>query len=311
MAAIAAPAPCWGATPTTPAATSLADIMAVEAISSQAKHSQISELASLLPHLSKQDVTLLLSLSQHDVAVALNKAFDLGEQGLEALLHPPLIQTQAESDHDLAVALSLAGQVDQATAAAAEDVKERDLALPIKPAGIMRHDKALSEQYNSDRLSGRPGVGDLANLKISNRVYNSLSNMNHRRTAKGMEKHGGGRAKGTQTQRSTTDGVFDQKTKQIIMSLMNKEVLESMGGVIATGKEASCYSAFGVGVPRVHDTYGGRNNKHKNNSRKMDDAEDPKVGDRAVKKVPCSGFVKSSSTCSTLLNVIPSIAKNV
>ena len=52
-------------------------------------------------------------MSHNDVAQAIAKAFELGTEGLELLLRPP--KSQEDIDHDLAVALSLAGDVDQTT----------------------------------------------------------------------------------------------------------------------------------------------------------------------------------------------------
>ena len=213
-------------------------------------------LSELLPHLSTSDCEALLQLSHNDVAQAITKAFELGHEGLELLLRPP--KSQEDIDHDLAVALSLAGDVDQTTTATPDPeddtvlrAEDCELSTPVKPRGIMRHDKGLSEQYNAARLSGRPGVGDLQGTKISNRVYNTLSNLNHRKSnmKKGCSTSGGGGRKDTTSalNNGTSEGVLDQRTRKIVMALINKNVLDSMGGVIATGKEASAFAAYGVG----------------------------------------------------------------
>jgi serine/threonine-protein kinase RIO1 len=90
--------------------------------------------------------------------------------------------------------------------------------------------------------------------KISNKVYNSLSSkLIHRKTAKGMQVHGGSRV--SKETRETSEGVLDQRTRKVIMSFINQEVLEKMGGVLATGKEASAYAAYGVGKPLPSDDH--------------------------------------------------------
>ena len=242
---------------TGPAPTqSLSDIMANEQNQHQQHLHKCHSLSELLPHLSTSDCEALLQLSHNDVAQAITKAFELGTEGLELLLRPP--KSQEDIDHDLAVALSLAGDVDQTTTATPEPeddtvlrAEDCELSTPVKPRGIMRHDKGLSEQYNAARLSGRPGVGDLQGTKISNRVYNTLSNLNHRKSnmKKGCSTSGGGGRKDTTSalNNGTSEGVLDQRTRKIVMALINRNVLDSMGGVIATGKEASAFAAYGVG----------------------------------------------------------------
>ena len=256
--AVAPKASPWGApigaTLSTTTTLSLSEIMAQENNQQKIQHTKCIELQSILPHLSQDSCLKLLQLSDNNIETAITKAFDLGATALELLLNPP--KTQEELDHDLAIALSLAENVEQElTSSTNVDIEEREEELPIKPSGIMRHDKALSEKYNAARLSGRKGVGDLShtNIQLSNKVYNSLKHMNHRKTAKGMLTHGGGRV--SQETRGTSEGVLDQRTRKIVMNLINKEVLESLGGVIATGKEASAFSAYGVGVPIKMENY--------------------------------------------------------
>ena len=289
MTAVASP---WGnsAATTTTSAPSLSDIMATEHKQQQQQSDICSELLLILPHLSKNDAAKLLSICNNELSAAISKAFDLGEQGLELLLHPP--KSQEDIDHDLAVALSLAGEVDQTTSATtATDLIDNEeeevfdsLNEPVRPFGVMRHDKLLSEQYNSARLSGRPGVGDLGGTKISNRVYNSLSRMSHNKMGKKkgcLTSGGGGRGVSKDTTSGTSEGVLDQRTRKIILNLINKEVLESMGGVIATGKEASAYSAFGVGVPVVVNDES-CNQKKEDNDVDDDAVEDGTAEDGAV-----------------------------
>ena len=256
MAAVASP---WGA-PTAPSArshpVSLTDIMAVEHNQQTLDVSKRDELQTILPHLTSEESKKLLDLCHNNVSEAVTKAFDLGEAGLAELLHPP--KTREELDHDLAVALSLAGDEDQTVVTTKEEPVEQEDELPIKPTGIHRHDKDLSERYNAARLSSRAGVGNLMGTKISNKVYNSLSSkLIHRKTAKGMQVHGGSRV--SKETRETSEGVLDQRTRKVIMSFINQEVLEKMGGVIATGKEASAYAAFGVGTPLPCDDLGHAN----------------------------------------------------
>ena len=255
MASITSP---WGSSSSSsspsPSPAAMSDIMAQAINEESLQKSQCDELMLLLPHLCLEAATLLLTDATFEEAV--NKAFDIGEQALSDLLNPP--KTQEQLDHDMAVAMALAGDTDQqhqleSTLSTTRDVEEREDELPIRPTGIMRHDKELSEKYNTARLSGRKGIGDLShsNIKISNKVYNSLSRtLHHRKTAKGMQTHGGSRV--SKESRGTSDsGVLDQRTRKIVMHLINKQILESLSGVIATGKEASAYAAFGVGIPLV------------------------------------------------------------
>ena len=124
---------------------------------------------------------------------------------------------------------------------------------PVRPSGIGKHDHDMCGLYNAHRLSTRAGVGTLdAGTRISGKVYNKmqahLGGKSSRKMQKGMT-HRGRVAK--ETRGTSGAGVLDQRTRQIVLALLNDSTIDSVGGVIATGKEASAFTARGVGFPLV------------------------------------------------------------
>ena len=108
---------------------------------------------------------------------------------------------------------------------------------------ISKHDLVLSAKLNGSKVMNFPpefdtGDGHNFEFRLSNKVFNQLkmhSLAEEKRNNRLHDKH----------DKSTAVMSLDPKTKLILFKLVNADILESIGGVISTGKEATILYASG------------------------------------------------------------------
>jgi RIO kinase 3 len=101
---------------------------------------------------------------------------------------------------------------------------------------ISKHDIALSGKRNASKVMNFPpefetGDGHGINMSLSNSVFNTLKVHSMHESKRSGRLH-------DKTEKSTTELAIDSKTRLILYKLVNNDILESIGGVISTGKEA-------------------------------------------------------------------------
>ncbi|KAK7091124.1 serine/threonine-protein kinase RIO3-like [Littorina saxatilis] len=109
-----------------------------------------------------------------------------------------------------------------------------------------KHDKVICGRKNAERLMEFPpefesGDGEGMDMQLPNRVYNKLkkhSIAENKRSTRHSDKK----------EQSTAEHVLDPKTRTKVFRLVNRGVIESLGGVIAGGKESLVFQAKGGSV---------------------------------------------------------------
>ncbi len=106
---------------------------------------------------------------------------------------------------------------------------------------ISKHDILLTSRHNASKMNFFPPDFDTGDshgfdMRLSNKVYNELK-LHSEKSKKPRS--------GDKQDRSTNVISLDPKTKLILFKLVNADVLESVGGVISTGKEATIFYAPG------------------------------------------------------------------
>jgi len=101
---------------------------------------------------------------------------------------------------------------------------------------ISKHDPKLCGKRNAERVMNFPPdfeTGDAhgINMSLSNKVFNELKVHSIHEDKRHNRMH-------DKSEKSTTEMALDPKTRVILYKLVNNEILESVGGVISTGKEA-------------------------------------------------------------------------
>ncbi|PAA93645.1 hypothetical protein BOX15_Mlig033865g1, partial [Macrostomum lignano] len=142
-----------------------------------------------------------------------------------------------------------------------EDAEEEDWRMPSKPSaeaapgsrrrnrgggpGVdfrTKHDAELTGRRNADKLSEfglgfREGDTSGLNVRLNNRVFNSLkqhAELSERRQARVHDKQ----------ERSTAESALDEKTRSVLFKLVNAGRFDSLGGIVATGKESVVLHAY-------------------------------------------------------------------
>lgn len=109
---------------------------------------------------------------------------------------------------------------------------------------ISKHDLLLNYRHNASKIINlfppefETGDSHGIDMKLSNQVYNTLkmhSQSEKRRINRVNDKQ----------DKSTHMMTLDPKTKLILFKLVNADILDSIGGVISTGKEATIFYAPG------------------------------------------------------------------
>lgn len=130
------------------------------------------------------------------------------------------------------------------------EARERD--DPVIPAcgyvkhgkGIVtKHDLAISGRKNAERIMNLPpgintGDGGGFDMHLSNKVYNKLQ-----RAA--IKENKGKNRVHDKVEKATAEMALDPNTRLLIFKLVNNAILESVNGVISSGKEAVVIHAKG------------------------------------------------------------------
>jgi len=108
---------------------------------------------------------------------------------------------------------------------------------------VTKHDKELSQRTNAKRIMEFPpgihtGDGGGFDMQISNNVYNKIrdfSNKEDKRKYRITDKE----------ERAVAEQAVDPKTRVLLFKLVNGGILDSINGVVSTGKEAVIMHADG------------------------------------------------------------------
>jgi RIO kinase 3 len=108
---------------------------------------------------------------------------------------------------------------------------------------ISKHDTTLNGRHNANKVMKFPpefetGDNHSIDMRLPNNVYNTLKSHSiheEKRANRLNDKH----------DKSTNEMSLDPKTRLIIFKFINSNVLETLGGVISTGKEATIFYAEG------------------------------------------------------------------
>ncbi|CAF0964900.1 unnamed protein product [Brachionus calyciflorus] len=109
---------------------------------------------------------------------------------------------------------------------------------------ISKHDLLLNYRHNASKVMNlfppdfETGDGHGINMKLSNQVYNTLKNHSQAQKSRINRLH-------DKQDKSTNVMSLDPKTKLILFKLVNADILDSIGGVISTGKEATIFYSQG------------------------------------------------------------------
>eukprot|EP01104_Vermistella_antarctica_P008130 TRINITY_DN2032_c0_g4_i1.p1 TRINITY_DN2032_c0_g4~~TRINITY_DN2032_c0_g4_i1.p1 ORF type:complete len:651 (-),score=205.00 TRINITY_DN2032_c0_g4_i1:192-2144(-) len=117
----------------------------------------------------------------------------------------------------------------------------------VEGAIITKHDKEMSSRRNAeilldDRWGGKSGdvsvSGKGKDVMIPTSAFNKLREAGRRHEQRRIRHHGG-------HEFDTQDGALDQRTRIIILSMINAALIDEMHGCISTGKESTVYHADG------------------------------------------------------------------
>lgn len=109
---------------------------------------------------------------------------------------------------------------------------------------ITKHDPDLCGHRNTQKITDNLPVsfpcGDAhtSNQPISNRIYNQLRKSAYK-DQKRKQRHGEAK------ERSTAEKAIDENTRILLQKMINSELVESYGGIVAAGKEAIVIHASG------------------------------------------------------------------
>lgn len=101
---------------------------------------------------------------------------------------------------------------------------------------ISKHDSDLNSRQNASRVMKFPpefetGDGHGIHMKIPNKVFNELKVHSIQVDKRSSRLH-------DKEERATAEMSIDPKTRVILYKLVNNDILDSIGGIISTGKEA-------------------------------------------------------------------------
>lgn len=86
-------------------------------------------------------------------------------------------------------------------------------------------------------------------MKLNNSVYNSLKThvkKERKRFARLKETTG--------DQKSTAEGVMDERSRLVLFKLINAKIIDEVNGIISTGKESNVYHGIGANFEKKIDT---------------------------------------------------------
>ena len=108
---------------------------------------------------------------------------------------------------------------------------------------ISKHDLTLSGRHNASKVNMFPpefetGDTHAMDMRLSNKVYNTLKMHSVHEEKRNNRLH-------DKKDKATSEMSLDPKTKLILFKLVNADILDSIGGIISTGKEATIFHAPG------------------------------------------------------------------
>jgi RIO kinase 3 len=113
------------------------------------------------------------------------------------------------------------------------------------PNMISKHDLLLNARHNAAKVMNFPPEYDTGDshgmvngMRLSNKVFNELKT-HHIHEKKYLSRIN------DKQDKSTSELALDAKTKLILFKLVNADIIDSIGGIISTGKEAVIIYATG------------------------------------------------------------------
>lgn len=108
---------------------------------------------------------------------------------------------------------------------------------------VTKHDLGISGRKNAERIMNLPpgintGDGGGFDMHLSNNVYNKLQRSAMSEVRRKNRVH-------DKVEKATSEMALDPNTRLLIFKLVNNEVLESVNGIISSGKEAVVFHALG------------------------------------------------------------------
>lgn len=116
--------------------------------------------------------------------------------------------------------------------------------VPERDEWINKHDIIESDKRNAMKMDAFPlacNTGNMKDLSISNKIYNSLNKHAYQQKRIQAKLH-------EEKDRSTAEHAVDKRTRLILLKLINAGTLEQVNGVISIGKEAVVIHAKGGSV---------------------------------------------------------------
>ena len=116
---------------------------------------------------------------------------------------------------------------------------------------VTKHDKEQSQRENGRRIMEFPpgietGDGGGFDMQLSNQVYNKIRNFSIKDSKRKARVH-------DKADKSTVDKAMDPQTRLLLHKMIDNGVLDSLSGVISTGKESVILHADGGDVDLGND----------------------------------------------------------
>ena len=116
---------------------------------------------------------------------------------------------------------------------------------------VTKHDKEQSQRENGKRIMEFPpgietGDGGGFDMQLSNQVYNKIRNFSIKDSKRKARVH-------DKADKSTVDKAMDPQTRLLLHKMIDNGVLDSLSGVISTGKESVILHAEGGDVDLGND----------------------------------------------------------
>jgi RIO kinase 3 len=114
---------------------------------------------------------------------------------------------------------------------------------------ISKHDIPLTTRHNASKINFFPpdfetGDSHGFDMRLSNKVYNELKIHSEKSPSRRFRVN-------DKQDRSTNVISLDKRTKLLLFKLINADVLESVGGVVSTGKEATIFYTPGGNTQEI------------------------------------------------------------
>ncbi|XP_076033234.1 serine/threonine-protein kinase RIO3 isoform X2 [Oratosquilla oratoria] len=108
---------------------------------------------------------------------------------------------------------------------------------------VTKHDLGISGRKNAERIMNLPpgintGDGGGFDMELSNKVYNKLQSGARAELRRKQRVH-------DKEEKATSELAIDRNTRLLLFKLVNNEILESINGIVSSGKEAVVVHAMG------------------------------------------------------------------